>query len=537
MGSVKAQLSPRQEYMTLAWQWFRSTNYIARRYDWDGRMIRDAEKGGKLSDAEFIADALLGNGGGGDVPNPKIPLRDRRPKSPARLIPAIVGRFSTLLFTPKMSPAVKHRFDAELSAFVEQLVKDVNLWAHLLEVRNIGGAMGSGVTAWSIDDGDIKLEALDPRWVSVKWASRAHGRIKSADIRFQYTQVELVQLPTSNTFVEKPQVYWYRRRIDDTRDTVYKPMKQEDVDAGAQWRIDTDKSYAHGFGICPVVWVQNTRNTALTDGDPDCHQLFGVAETVDALRSQAAKGSLANCDPSLVVFTDDEIKEVLGGSTHAFRLPLGSDTKLLEIEGTGPITAYTIADKLKAGLLEAVCCVLDEPTIGDRATTTEVMRAVSAMHARADTFRTQYGEHAIKVIVGLVKSITNVHAQPLDDGTVGVVRSGMPQAEFDTLVTALRDEARELHAVQLELTWPKYAAPVMDDVMKAATAAKLAVDARFLTPEHAVRWVSQFFDVMDPEALLAEVQKLSPPEPAVAPPGKPAGPQPGKEKSDGPEAA
>lgn len=507
----KDALTPRQRYLGRLWRWYRAVNYSHRKFNFDGLEVSaDEHELYQYEAAEYCPPGY--EMGSGSVAGQPPKLAQRRPTAPYRIPMAVVNRFTSLLFAGEQVPYVRHKFFPDVSELVEQLVVDVGMWQHMRQVRTFGGAVGSGVTAWHFEDNELVLEALDPRWITPKWVSRQGGRLAKVTIQYQYE--EDVVTPTG-LIVGKQ--FWFRREIDDEFDITFKPV--EVTDKPPTFVSNRDLSFRHGFGICPVVWVQNTPSDDL-DGDPDCYGIYDTIEVIDILLSQGARGTVANCDPTLSIFTDEEnIQKVVTGSGHVLKLPANAKTQLLELAGSGPKTAYELATELRRIVLETVRCVLDDPSIGDRATTTEVLRTTSAMHDRAAEFRDQYGRHVARVLVGLIQSIVAVHGRPIVgvDGKprknafgqteIAVVSSGMDPVKFDKLVRSLQTEARVLTPAQIELKWPLFTEPMSDDITKGVASAITARDNHLITPEHAIRYVARLLGVRDPER--SEAQLLS----------------------------
>lgn len=505
----KDALTPRQRYLGRLWRWYRAVNYSHRKFNFDGLEVSaDEHELYQYEAAEYCPPGY--EVGSGRVAGSPPKLNQRRPTAPYRIPMAVVNRFTSLLFAGEQVPYVRHRFFPDVSELVEQLVVDVNMWQHMRQVRTFGGAVGTGVTAWHFEDSELVLEALDPRWVTPTWVSRQGGRVASVTIQYQY---EADVLSPTGVIVGKQ--FWFRRRIDAEFDITFKPV--EVTDKPPVFQADEALSFRHGFGICPVVWVQNTPSDDL-DGDPDCYGMFDMIEVIDTLLSQGARGTIANCDPTLSIFTDEEsIQNVITGSGHVLKLPANAKTQLMELAGSGPKTAYELAGELRRIVLETVRCVLDDPSIGDRATTTEVLRTTSAMHDRASEFRDQYGKHVSRVLVGLIQSIVAVHGRPITDAKgqprrnelgqteVAVVSSGMDPTRFDTLVRSLQAESRVLTAAQIELKWPLFTEPMSDDITKGVASAITARDSHLITPEHAIRYVARLLGVRDPERSEAEL--------------------------------
>jgi len=497
--TMKDSMTSRQRYLGRLWRWYRAVNYTHRPFDWNGIAVAaDEHELYQYEAALYVPPGYVRGAGTGAAA-----LSQRRPNSPYRIPMAVVNRFTSLLFAGKQIPYVRHRFDSDVSEFIEQLIMDTNLYAHMREVRTYGGAVGTGVSTWHFEDSELVLEALDPRWVEPVWVGRVGGRLLKATIQYQFVKT------VETDGVEREMPYWFKRVIDSETDTTY--IEVPVTDEKPIFRPDKSRAFRHGFGFCPVVWVRNTISDDM-DGDSDCYGVYDMIEVIDKLLSQSARGTIANCDPTLALFTDEEeIKNITTGSSHALKLPTDAKVQLLELLGSGPKTAVELAAEFRRIALETVRCVLDDPSIGDRATTTEVIRTTSAMHDRASEFRDQYGDHIRTLLVLVTQSIVAVHEQPIlgidgktrqtENGQIQVaaVSSGMESKKFAALVRSLADESKMLTRAQIEIRWPRFTEPMSDDVTKGVASAVMARDAHLITHKDAIRFVAALFGVLDPE--------------------------------------
>jgi len=514
-------LTERQLRLSRYWKWFKAMNYAHRRYSWDGLLLdsNDLEQY-RYERAEYVPPGYVGVGGAGTTPR----LAQRRPTAPYRIPMAVVNRFTSLLFAGRGVPHVKHAYSQDLSEFIEQLVVDTGLWSHMRAVRNFGGAQGSAVSSWYFSDGELVLEALDPRWCTPVWVGHGVGRrVASLRIEYQFAQ----DVHNADNSISHNVPHLYRRDIDHLKDITYKPVRI-DVDVEPAFVPDPSKSFTHRFGICPVVWTRNTETTDDIDGDPDCYGTYEMIELIDMLLSQGARGAVASSDPTAIVFTDetDPIK-FASGSGSAMQFPSDSRVQLMELNGSGPKTAYELADELRRIVLETVRCVLDDPSIGDRATTAEVTRTTSAMHDRAAEFRDQYGDHVRRLLAGLIQSVVATHGSVVLDSRgvprrnalgateIARVSSGMEPARFDALVRSLQDEAQQLTRSQIVITWPLFKEPVADDVTKGVASASAAFNGGFIEHVDAVRYIAGLLQIRDPERLVAALSGDAAPQAAA----------------------
>jgi hypothetical protein len=243
------------------------------------------------------------------------------------------------------------------------------------------------------------------------------------------------------------------------------------------------------------------------DGDSDCHGIYDMAESIDALIAQANRGTVANCDPTVVIVSPDEMPQVSKGSANAIKLTQGS-VQYMEITGSGPTAAREMAQELRGMALEVSQCVLENPANpGGARTATEIERTYASMLAKADVMREQYGERGIKPLMEMMlkaarKSTTarQVNGQ-IERGSL-VLPEKIDKHPDGTVTRAVRKLGP---GGSLQLQWPGYFEPSLQDAQSAVQAASAAAAAGLVDKEHAAKLVAEHFRVEDVTAMLAAI--------------------------------
>jgi len=494
-------LSPRQQELNRLWAWYRCANYEVRAQDWNGKPHLDPLALEAVSSRGFIPPGFYDAAGQG------MPLKFRRPTAPYALPKVIVDRFSGLLFSERQHPHVHVEGDTDTEDFLQALAEVSRLWSCMIQARQYGGAMGTVVVGFQFIDGKPVIEVHDPRWIWPEFEDRQALRLASFEKRYQFPVEERDPVTGKYDTVW----YWYRRVIDADRDTLYAPApvgKGEEP----QWVVQAEVT--HGLGFCPAIWVQNLPVQDSLDGDPDCHGIFEMVETIDALIAQANKGTLNNCDPTLGLVTKAEMgSEIKKGSDNSIKIPEGS-MQYLEITGGGLKMASELAETLRKYALEVAQCVLEHPDAGNR-TATEVHRTYAMMLAKADVLREQYGEKCVKPLLEMMVKAAQALGQPKpgEGEQAGVmVRQVL---KLPDKVTKNPDGTMTKTPRQLgpggfiKLQWPNYFEPSLQDVLQASQAAGTAKQMELIDAEHASKFVSEYFDVEDVQAMLAVIKSDS----------------------------
>lgn len=492
-------LSPRQQDMNRLWAAYRGQQYGSRKIDWDG-----TERANGI-DAEAIASAGFLPPGYYDA-GATFPIKFRRPSLPYHLRKVIVDRFTGLLFSDRKHPVIRVEGDPISEDYIRTLAEVARLWPAMIMARTYGGAMGTTVVGFQFVDGKPVVEVHDPRWCIPEFEDRHALKLNSIEKRYMFPVDE--RDSETGEWVQRP--YWYRRIIDTERDILFKAIPV--TDEVPNWEIE--REVVHGFGFCPVIWVQNLPVQDDIDGDPDCLGIDEICEQIDALLSQANMGILASCDPTLKIITDAELDSIRKGSKNALKLPQGSSADYMEIGGQGLKAALDMAQQLRAMALEVAQCVLDQPGLNSgqgQRTATEIEKNYASMLAKADVLREQYGERAVKPLIEMMVKAVRMLEKPraVEGGILRQVVRLPPKIVSKEDLTTERVE-RQLVAegdILVNLHWGPYFDPSLDDAIKAVQAATTAKMGGLIDHEHAVGFVAPFFLVEDARGMARKVQQ------------------------------
>jgi hypothetical protein len=285
--------------------------------------------------------------------------------------------------------------------------------------------------------------------------------------------------------------FYYRRVISDTYDITWpRVLINEGVEV--DWATEPHNTIEHGFGFCPVVWVQNLENLEDLDGDSDLHGIYDILERVDAHYSQVDISAFANADPTLVITTDAQLPGNLRkGTSNAIQLPAGSSAQYLELQGTSIKVELEVVKELRAEALAVARCVLDNGEANTAKTATEIERKYGEMYDQVDLLREQYGETCVKAILEMV--LRAVRALAAQGKSVrlrpdkGVPRRLGP-SEF------------------VELTWPPHVEPGLDDAKIAVEIAASAKNASIISTQAATKYIAPYLDIEDSDQAALEAE-------------------------------
>lgn len=493
-------LSPRQQHLDWLWKWYCTENYDECRVDWQGMQVMDQVETSAIIREGFIPDGFYDVG-------QTFPIKFRRPSAPSGMAKLIVDRFTGLLFSDRTHPRVIVPGDPDTEDYIQALIESADLWSAMMEARNFGGATGSVAVGFKFVNGELRIEVHDPRWLRMTFAPGGFNKLLVLEIRYIYFQEDWD--PDTKEWVTTP--LWYRRVIDETSDTLFHPEYAKD---GEEPKWEEAEVVAHGFGFCPVVWIQNTRITTEVDGLPDAHGCYDKIHQYDQVTSQAHVAVLSNCDPTLVVATNLEIEdEVQKGSNAPLKVDAGGSVKYLELAGTSVEIAMKLGDKDRKDVCDLAQVVLPGDETGSgQMTATEIERKHGPMYARADALRQQYGKCGVRLLLDMVlQAIRTMNkGRTLEDGTTEKQAVRLPpKVVKDEKTGETTFEPRRLghDNAQIMLKWPRYYPPSLEEMDLAVRSAAGAKLGKLIDREHATTSVAEYFAVDDVPAMLERITK------------------------------
>lgn len=492
---MRLGMSPRQQQLNYLWSFYRCAQYDARKIDWDGREALDPIEHEAVATGSYIPPGYY------DPANQMTPLKFRKPSAPYHIVKVVVDRFTGMMFGQSVHPRLLCEGDAMTTDYVAALLEVSRLWPAMMQARNYGGAMGTAVVGFKFVDGRPIIEVHDPRWVRPQFADRGSFKLAAIEKRFMYP----VEIFNQEMRVWETQWFWYRRLIDEEKDIVFKAAP---VGRGDEPEWQAEEIAEHNLGFCPVVWIQNLPNDDDIDGIPDAAGIYELSKSLDSLLSQGLRGTLANCDPTLHVGTDLPLDSIKKGSDNCVKTEKGGTVEYVEIDGSGPDAAHKSAAELRKLALEVAQCVADIPP-GGRKTATEVEYLYAPMLSKTDILREQYGERGIKVLVEMMLTAVRQLNTSRDDGEGNMVRYELklPPKILKEGGEIKRVERQLGEGTSLDLIWPPYFRPSLTDIMQAAQATVTAKAGGLIDDENAVQFISTYFDVEDPVAMLQKLQQ------------------------------
>lgn len=503
-------LSARQQHLIRLYKHFRCQQYADRQTDWDGTPTANAEQAdtiartGVLPAGFDMMDGLMSS----------IPLRFRKPCAPIAMGRVVPLKLTSMLFGSGKHPKLTSD-DPATEDWLQGFAESTRLWSKAKQARNLGGAMGAVGLGFKFMRGKPLVEVHDPRWSTPTFSDRSELCVKSLEKRYQYSE----QVRTEEGF--ETVWYWYRRLVTDEFDAIWPKVRVQDGEE-PDWATERYESVEHGYGWCPVVWVQNHEVEESIDGDEDCAGVWDLIESIDMLNSQARKGTIANCDPTLHVASEAEFSSLKKGSGTAIQTEPGGSLNYLEMTGSGIDKARALRDDMIEQLCTVARVSLDRNEGGPSRTVEEVEHTYSSMLENCDELREQYGELGVKRLLEMVLRAARKLSQTRVDteqatGVKSIVRSvvALPKRRAKNRETGeVKWLERQLGSGEvIELRWPKYYEPSQADIAASVNAAGTAKTFGLIDAKHATEYVAEDFQI---ENVAEALEKIAAEQKAAA---------------------
>lgn len=439
----------------------------------------------------------------GFVPTSSVPYGERRPDTPDPLAAQIVQRFADMLVAGGAFPAVRAPADARTERYLAAILAKSNTGASFHEARQLSGACGEAAVLLEVVEGVPTSEVLNTQYLDVKWRQvadwipesvteqrpiwkrveeRGHDG-KTKMVRKRYLRTRYWDEVAAVTFEDVPENYGQDRDDQD--------------DAGNPKPIPITSVTEHRAGRCPVVWLQNTRNTESPTGKPDLvnQQVMELCDKHDRVSSMATRATIAGTDPTLVL-KRSRMTQRMGGllrKGYGARLEVGTDgdAKFLEISGETIRVAWESADRLRDKILQTCSCVLIDPkTSGTEKSGEAVQMLWRSMEDRCDSFRVSLSTAIVEtcqiwISLGRAWGVASSDGVEVDEGTRAADAPIIlpPHVEApDDPETEAQDPKLSAHDVgeawHVELDWPPYHRPTALQLQATANALSTATGQR-----------------------------------------------------------
>lgn len=504
--------TPRGGELAQYMRYFDGAQHDHHRLTW-GQMVRDPGVG-------YMQERLKPQGFqvvmGGRTP--------RKPDAPLPLCTQVVNRFTELVIgTP---PVLKVASDLRTERFLQACMDESDAWASLATARNYKGAAKSAAIVLSIEDGQPYTEPIKTQnlWV-VSWESRK-GWIPKEVIE-QVLVSETEPDPKTGKLVEVRR--WQTRYWNDQVVVHYERVPEDyDVEESGPISIEGEPVF-HGAGRCPVVWMQNTRETASPDGKPDMENdlVLAMCDRLDRLQSNVVQAAGANCAPTVV----HKDKKGFGrrglvvekGYGAVISLSEVGDAHYLETTGEAVKMGWDSVANFKGAILQTVRCVIVDPdTAGAYKSGNALELLWRSMEGKCNKLRVPLGGEIqqmseIFINFGVSLGVGNyekpddkaglrlpphVHRHPKPEGEIDPALMGRPNAEDIEVHTHEVGEGRHV-----QVQWAPYHRPTAEQIDMLTRGLSTATGAKpFLSQESATSALTSYVGQGDPQEEFARLK-------------------------------
>ncbi len=435
-----------------------------------------------------------------------INVRMKRPTAPYNMCRGIVDRFTGLLFSEIRKPKLVWEDDPETEDFMHCVIDQTNFWSKMTQARQTGGVLGSVLMTVHLRNGDFNIEIHNPKHCQIVWKDKRTHTPLAVLKSYIYQVEEAYYDPKTGDFQgTRPVDYLYRRIITEEDDTVYEAVKFDPKEKPT-WKVESEAK--HNLGFFPGVWIQNLPKLDEPDGDgdPDCSGVWQNFDTIDRLLSQMNKGTLLNCDPTLILGIDPKTQAMGGGlqkgSEHAISVGPDGKAEYLEISGSSVDAPLELLKVLKQQTLDITRCVIADPN--NIAGSAQSARAIEFLYQpmieKADVLRAHYGDMGIRPLLELMEKMArHFEGKTFKDADGETVKFGFN----------FKKEVKLGPGGHLLIQWGPYFAPTEEDKQLRITNAIAAKAGGLIDLETAMNYIADIFQVRDVASMMKKVEKES----------------------------
>lgn len=485
----------RAKMLTMRWLYYEQRQDDGLTVDWEGYQRHAGES--------YLQHRFRGRGYV-RAQNSSIPFGQKRPHCHSMLVGETVDTYTSLLLGKGRQPAIRVIGDDESTEAVEAIFGHAGFWPVMAEARKLGGAMGASAVLPEVKKGKLSLRTIRPEHMYVEWVDEAQW---IPEIVIEQTKVEIERLSKHDGRIETVEV-WRTRAWDETHSYAYVDVPVESYDGERERqetsgprRVDIELDgdpVEHRAGRCPVVWVQNTLNSAGPIGTPDCEAVFEQVEQLDRSLSMVMRGSRANNDPTLVIKDTRSMLQQWTKRSKGYGQVIEVSDKgaasLLETSGSAVAQSWESIEKLEARVERRVG--LTSPT-ADNSGAYQSGVALQILH-RTQTSRA--GERRNPLGIGIIQLARIVHTMLRDLGIKPVGSDG-PGIEMPPREVKEPDDDGKIeteiaeHEIgpggAISLTWPAMHEPIPEELRTAADAlGKMTGGLPVLSQETAVAYAT-----------------------------------------------
>jgi hypothetical protein len=444
-----------------------------------------------------------------------IQLRDRRPSVKYNICRIVVDDSVSLTFGNDHFPSIVCK-DESIVDFAKDLIEETSLNSIMMEAATYG-AVGSVVIVMRIYNGKVFWEVKTTQYLTPTYDPENPRCLIKLTEKFKVKGSELIELGYGIKEQEKNQDFWFLREWNAQDEVYYKPYKV--ADKKAKPVVDKQRTFHHGLGFVPAVWLKNLPKPGSIDGWCSFALAIDTNIEIDYQLSQGGRGLKYASDPTIILKLDDQMsftdnngmdvaqtitlndgssasiqgfpagssgKRVIRSANNALTVGKDENVDLLEISGAAAKAVMDFARCLREYALESMH--------GNRANADKVNAAQSGRAQKemnqaliwlADKLRISYGDEGLIKLIEMVVKATHV---------------------FDVCVNGV--SYKNLNANEkITPKWPNWYPSTPQDLVQIATATKIHTDTGHMSKETAIKNIAEDYGVKDVDLEMKKIDE------------------------------
>jgi len=341
----------------------------------------------------------------------------------------VVDDSVSLTFGNDHFPAVVCK-DESIIDFCQDLIEETSLNSIMIEAATYG-SVGSIVVLMRIFNGKVFWEVKTTQYLTPVYDPEDPKCLIKLTEKFKVKGKDLIDLGYVIADADKDLDFWFLREWNQQDEVYYKPYKVADKKAKAV--VDKSRTFHHGLGFVPGVWIKNLPKPGSIDGWCTFCLAIDTGIEIDYQLSQGGRGLKYASDPTIILKLDDQMtfseqngteiaqsitlsdgtsasvqgfpassmgKRVVRSANNALTVGKEEDVKLLEISGTA---AKAVGEYVRALREYALESMHGNRANADKVNAAQSGRAQKEMNQAliwlADKLRISYGEEGFVKIL------------------------------------------------------------------------------------------------------------------------------------------
>lgn len=420
-----------------------------------------------------------------------VPLRKRKPALHVSWVNEVIEDVAALLFGEGHFPEIETD-SKELSDAILELVAEADLSTVMSEAV-FRASVGSAVlfVRFMGDPGKLRtfVSVADSTFYTPEFLPTDTSRLIRLTERYKVKGSSLREMGYSIPEDDLSSDFWWKTAWDTVMETGYVPVKVETDEDGRvndATERDPTRTVQHDLGFVPAIWIKLPGGDDPFDGRCLFARAMDTVIEADYQLSQLGRGLKYSQDPLKVISMDGEVssefKKIVAGSDMLV-LPEGGEAKLLETNGESARAVMEFASLLRR---YAIRSISGSPIDPERLTVPQSGRAMEILNMPlvqlADKMRSVFGSVLLRIF-GMVR-------QAAQKRPVLVNGKTFPKDSGD-----------------IRLRWPDWYPPTAMDRLQDVQAVAGATQAKILSTESALRFLSSRFDIDSVEDELKRLEK------------------------------